>query len=228
MSILDEEAAKNFFNHTSELWFNPELERLKQIGLVADDYQPEAMQVILSPRGSDRSVLFDGDVIPKEKLETNRKYRDCGYVIFKRELNGNWQGYFDFRYNKGKAKELFDTAQEFFETAKDAYRAGRIRACLDNLFSATELLVQSMLFVMTVNQKYVEDPNHRWTLSELGRVAKVWNRDNKRYTSLLGNLSRLREEARYHKRPLSVVETEAQECISTVEEILQEVRSEIS
>src|SRR5215212_9831809 len=121
MSILEEEAARNFFNHTSELWFNPELERLKQIELVADDYQPEAMQVILFPTGV-HDVLFDGDVISKEKLQVNRKYRDCGYLIFKKELTGNWQGYFNFRYNKGRAKELFDTALEFLETAKDAYK----------------------------------------------------------------------------------------------------------
>jgi HEPN domain-containing protein len=225
--LLDQEASKNFFEHTLELWFNPELERQRGIGLVADNYQPEAMQVILFPHG-DHSILFDGDVIPKEKLEANRNYKDCGFVIFKKEPNGNWEGYFDFRYNKGRAEELFNSALEFFETAKEAYRAGRIRPFLDNLFSATELLVQSMLFVMTANQKYVEDPNHRWTLSELGRVAKMLNRDNNRYNSLLGNLSRLRDEGRYHKRPLSVAETEAQQYINTVEEVVQEVRSEIS
>jgi HEPN domain-containing protein len=167
-------------------------------------------------------------VIPKERLQANRKYSDCGYVIFKKEINGNWEGFFSFIYNKGKAQELFKSALEFLETAEDAYSKGRIRVCIDNLFSATELLVQSMLFVMTTNQKYVEDPNHRWTLFELGRVAKLWNRDNTRYTRLLGNLSRLRDEARYHKRELSVVGTEAQQLISTVKEVVQEVQAEIS
>jgi HEPN domain-containing protein len=185
------------------------------------------MQVILSPHG-DHSVLFDGNVIPKEKLQANRKYRDCGYIIFERDIHENWRGSFSLTYNKDKAEELFSSALEFFETAKEANRAGRIRVFLDNLFSATELLVQSMLFVMTHNQKYVDKPNHRFTMSELGKVGKVWNMDNTRYSSLLGNLSRLRDETRYHKRPFSLEETEAQQYISTVEQVVQEVQREIS
>ncbi len=145
MSILDQEAAQNFFNRTSELWFNPELERLRLIGSVAEDYQPEAMQVILFPAGG-YQVLFDGDMISKEKLQANRKYRDCGYVIFKKDINGNWHGYLNFVYNKGRAKELFDTALQFLETAKESHKARRLRVFIDNLFSATELLIQSMLF----------------------------------------------------------------------------------
>jgi hypothetical protein len=43
MSLPDQEASKNFLEHTSSLWFNPELERLKQIRSVAEDYQPKAM-----------------------------------------------------------------------------------------------------------------------------------------------------------------------------------------
>ena len=226
MALLDQEASRNFLEHTSSLWFNPELERLKQIGSVPEDYQPKAMQVILSPHG-DHSVLFDGNVIPKEKLQANRKYRDCGYIIFERDIHENWRGSFSLRYNKDKAEELFSSALEFFETAKEANRAGRIRVFLDNLFSATELLVQSMLFVMTHNQKYVDKPNHRFTMSELGKVGKVWNMDNTRYSSLLGNLSRLRDETRYHKRPFSLEETEAQQYISTVEQVVQEVQREI-
>ena len=227
MALLDQEASKNFFEHTSELWFNPELERLRLIGSVAEDYQPEAMQVILLPTGGNQ-VLFDGEVISREKIEANKKYRDCGYVIFKKELNGNWQGYFNFRYNKGKAKELFNTALQFLETAKDAHKAGRLRVFPDNLFSATELLVQGMLFVMTTNQKYVDKPNHRWTMSELGNVAKVGNVNNTRYSNLLGNLSRLRDEARYNKRPFSLEQSEAQQYISAVEELVQAVQREVS
>jgi hypothetical protein len=47
MSLLDQEASKRFLNYISSVWFNPEIERLKQIGSVADDYQPKAMEVIL-------------------------------------------------------------------------------------------------------------------------------------------------------------------------------------
>jgi HEPN domain-containing protein len=223
---LDQDASKNFLEETKRLWFNSELERLKQIGSVEEDYQPEKMEVILFPHG-ENSILFDKDVIPKEKLSANIKYKDCGYVIFEKDANGNWEGFFDFKYNKGKAQELFNSALEFFETAKEAYNAGRSRAFLDNLFSTTELLVQSMLFVKTPNQEYVDDPNHRWTTSELSRVVKLWNLDA-RYSNTLGNLSRLRDEARYHKRPFNLEQSEAQQYINTIEQMIREVQSSIS
>ena len=50
---------------------------------------------------------------------------------------------FDFRYNKGKASELLAAAEEFFETASSALAAGRLRAAIDNLFSAAELAAKA-------------------------------------------------------------------------------------
>jgi len=48
---FDEEGSKTFFKHIMDIWFNPELERIRQRGLVREDYQPEKMQVILFPTG---------------------------------------------------------------------------------------------------------------------------------------------------------------------------------
>jgi hypothetical protein len=226
MTLLDQEAAKNFFDHTSELWFNPELERQKLIGLVEEGYQPEAMQVILFPN-NEKHVLFDNLVISKEKLEANIKYRDCGHVTFKKDPNGNWRGFFDFRYNKGKAEELFNTALQFFETAKEAYGAGRSRVFLDTIFSSAELLVESRLFVETPNQEYVNDPNHKWTKRELGKAIRVGLVDS-RYSKTLGNLSDWRRNARYPRGQFSLEESKAQELIRTLEEWIQEIQGAIS
>jgi HEPN domain-containing protein len=226
MALLDQEASKNFLEHISRLWFNPELETQRLIGLVEEGYQPGAMQVILFPDGL-KHILFDNLVIPKEKLEANIKYRDCGHVTFKKDPYGNWKGFFDFRYNKGKAEELFNTSLQFFETAKEAYEVGRSRVFLDNIFSSAELLVESMLFVMTPNQEYVKDPNHNWTKRELGRAIKVGLVES-RYSKTLGNLSDLRRKARYHRGQFSLEEPKAQELIRTLDEWIQEVQREIS
>ena len=55
---LDEEGSKTFFNHIMDICFNPELERIRHLGLVKEDYQPEKMQVILFPSGQN-SIGFD-------------------------------------------------------------------------------------------------------------------------------------------------------------------------
>jgi hypothetical protein len=48
---LDEEGSTTFLNHILDIWFNPELERIRRLGLVKEDYQPKKMQVILFPSG---------------------------------------------------------------------------------------------------------------------------------------------------------------------------------
>lgn len=96
-----------------------------------EDYRPENVQVILFP-DDNKSVLFDNDVISIEKLKAYSNYKDCAHVTFK-NVNGNWEGCFDFRHNKSKAEKLFNLALQFFETAKDAYNAGRLRVYVDNL-----------------------------------------------------------------------------------------------
>jgi hypothetical protein len=48
-----------------------------------------------------------------------------------------------------------------------------------------------------------------------------------RYSENLGDLSRLRDEARYHKRPFSLEESEAQEYIITLKELAEDVRGSI-
>jgi uncharacterized protein (UPF0332 family) len=223
---LNEEASSNFFNHTMELWFNPELQRMKQIGMVSEEYEPEKMQVILFPTGEKRSIVnFDNDVVSVEKLRANRNYENCGHITFKK-VNGNWEGNFDGRFNKGKAQELFKTAQEFFETAKNEYNAKRMRTFVDTLFSATELLVTSKLIVMS-EQKYVEKPNHKLTKSKFSSFVKLGNAKVE-YSKMLGRLSAMRDEARYHKRPFNLEDSVALEYLKTAEELAEYVRSSIT
>jgi hypothetical protein len=163
-------------------------------------------------------------VISIEKLNAAATQRLC-HVTFK-NLNGNWEGYFDFRHNNGKAEKLFNTTLQFFETAKDdASNAGRLQVFVDNLFSSIELLVQTRRSLMS-KQNYVDKLNHKWTMSEFSKFVKLGNTDS-HYSRTLGDLSCLRDEARHHKRPFSLEESEAQEYIMTVEELAEDVRRSI-
>ena len=225
-SLLDKEASKRFLGETKRIWFDPEIEHLKQIGSVKEDYEPEKMQVILFPH-NDKSVLFDENVFPTEYLKANIRYKDCAHVTFEKDVNGNWRGFFDFRYNIGKASELLSSAHEFFESAKEAYKAGRLQVFADNLFSAAELFVQSLLFVESHNQRFVDDPCHKWTELEFSKYTKLGNIDPQ-YSKELGRLSRLRGEARYHKRKFRLNDSKAKEHINIVEDLAKEVGRSIS
>lgn len=48
-----------------------------------------------------------------------------------------------------------------------------------------------------------------------------------RYSKTLGNLSRLKDEARYHKRPFNLEKSEAHEYITIVEELAEDVTMSI-
>ena len=63
-------------------------------------------------------------------------------------------------------------------------------------------------------------------MSEFSKFAKLENMDP-RYSETLGDLSLLRDEARYHKRPFSLEESEAQEYIITLKELAEDVRGSI-
>ena len=63
-------------------------------------------------------------------------------------------------------------------------------------------------------------------MSEFSKFAKLGNMDP-HYSETLGDLSRLRDEARYHKRPFSLEESEAQEYIITLKELAEDVRGSI-
>jgi len=63
-------------------------------------------------------------------------------------------------------------------------------------------------------------------MSEFSKFAKLGNMDP-RYSEILGDLSCLKDEARYQKRPFSLEESEAQENIMTVKELAEDVRRSI-
>ena len=58
--------------------------------------------------------------------------------------------------------------------AKDAYNAVRLQVFVDNLFSSTEILMQSRLFGMS-KQNYVDKRNYEWTMSEFSKFVKLGN-----------------------------------------------------
>jgi len=63
-------------------------------------------------------------------------------------------------------------------------------------------------------------------MSEFSKFAKLGNIDPS-YSETLGDLSRSKNEARYHKRPFSLEESEAQENIITLKELAEDVRRSI-
>ena len=75
-------------------------------------------------------------------------------------------------------------------------------------------------------QKYMQISRTTGKYERIQQVRKI----RKHGSSLFRNLrylSRLRDEARYHKRPFSLEESEAQEYIIILKELAEDVRGSI-
>lgn len=59
---LHQEDSKTFFGASNGTWFNPQVERLRQIGLAKEDYGPEKMQVIVFQMTT-KASFFDKNAI---------------------------------------------------------------------------------------------------------------------------------------------------------------------
>ena len=162
--MQDQVGLKRTFDHAMEIWFEPEIRRRQEAGSAPKPFLLRAAQVIIYPDSRPNEVRLNEEVqaIGKMKLKDGIT-KAAGDPVYLHELEDvpaihlpdtadpncghftlllvgdRWYGSFDFRYNKGKARELLSAAEEFFESASAALSAGKLRAAIDNLFSAAEL-----------------------------------------------------------------------------------------
>jgi uncharacterized protein (UPF0332 family) len=139
-------------------------------------------------------------------------------VLFRK----GWKIVFDLRNNKRKAKQLFDTAEEFLNSAKRALEDGSLRVFSDNLFSAAELFITSQLFVMT-EYEYVRKPTHAWTQKKYNDFINIGNYKEE-YKKILNKLSGLRNHARYHKQSFKLNLEDAKVMLEVVDDLGEHTR----
>ena len=98
---------------------------------------------------------------------------NSGHVTLIR-FREKWIMHFDFRYNKQKARERFDAGKEFYNVAKYCFDAKPLRPFVDILFSATELLVTTQLFVIS-EADYPSKAKHKNIQYRYNSFIKIGN-----------------------------------------------------
>lgn len=93
-------------------------------------------------RDSDEVSISDLETVTDVEL-TDRD-PNAGYVTLLIH-NGSLIGRFDFRYNATRGRNHLSTAREFLDAANVSLAREHLRAMLDNLFSATELMAKGVL-----------------------------------------------------------------------------------
>ena len=184
----------NFFKNISELYIDPEIERRKQAGTLPDDFALYAVQVIMNHDGpievrfnnevnacvvgTFAKPVRDGEEVSISDLETitdvELTHRDpnAGHVTLLIH-NGSWIGRFDFRYNATRSRNHLSTAREFLDAANVSLARRHLRAMLDNLFSATEVMAKGALLLHDDTMRHQSFYELRLAEQKAGKAIKI-------------------------------------------------------
>jgi len=244
--VNNEELGNKLVEQALELWINPEIERRKQSNSLPENFKIYSVQVLINfdaPNevrfNEEVKVILEGKltretvkgekVIIDEVLEniTNVKLTEkdanAGHftMIFHR---GFWHINFDFRYNASRCLEHSKAAKEFLVSAKLSLNRNNMRAFVDNLFSATELIAKAVLLmhdeVVFKTKKHSTVHERYNTFGKLGNI-------NSQYTKLLNKLASLRPIARYVQKDFSLNKEEAKEMLKIANEMNKNLLKQI-
>jgi HEPN domain-containing protein len=240
---MDAEAAHRLNAQIWELWVEPEILRRSSQGALAPDFRVHAFQILLASANDGRAntVRLNEEVKAVAKIRSSQAIR-AGEPVYTHDveaieeitlleteanhahitgidLRGTWVVRLDLRYDKKRAEEHLEAANDFLETAIDAGQKGRWRPFLENLFVAAELTAKAELMITpTSSPKELKDH------SKIKGKYMSWARlDNapKSSSRALAELIKLRAPARYLKGPLSFDPERAAALVAAVREALE-------
>jgi len=245
---LDAEGSKRFLDQVLSIWIKPEVELRKSAGTLSKSFALSRAQVIMYPDGK-HVVRLNEEVKASAKVKATRNIDpgevyeissiddiqevdlspddspDASHVTL--FVQGNIARiFFDFRRNRGLAKERYEAAMQFLDVAEYCANKMLLRPFIDCLFSAAELLASSQIFLFA-EPKYVKKSSHGQTHSKYNLHSK-WGIGNKTYTTTFNKLSSIRTSARYLKRPINLSESDAREYLKTVQEMADYTKRFIS
>jgi len=167
---LSEEAGSILFKQTMDIWITPEVKRRQEAGKLEVPLNLRAAQVVFCPDTTSTQVRINSEVkaIAQMKLKpgiskkagegvfdnevdgighiklTEEDDPDCGHITLI-YFNGEWVLYFDLRYNKAFSMKHVEAAEQFYKAAEFSLNERLWNPFADNLFSAAELAVKSLL-----------------------------------------------------------------------------------
>jgi len=234
---MDEEIGKKVFQQVMSIWIIPEIKKRREREEIDEKFSVFGAQVIFSLdkgfndvrlneqvkaiiRGKATRDIKKGEKVSEKDLENidNLKLTDedpnCAHITLL-SFKGKWIISFDFRYDKGLAKEHIKASKEFYEGAIDNLKKKRLRPFYENCFASAELSTKAIL-MLYIDKKYLD--NHENKVKQMKKWVDLGNADVK-FSNTLNRLSNLRFSARY----LSSEDFKSEnpkEIISLIEEMI--------
>lgn len=214
---MNEEIGQKVFQQAIDIFVTPEIERRKKMNKLSSNFKLEQIQIIFSSKSGRSYVrlnkevkaiikckankpikkgdaVYENDVDRIESIELTKGDSNYGHITLL-YFKGNWIVSFNFIYNKEEIKKHVEASKEFYESAKENLKKGRLRPLFENAFASAELLTKSILLSLP-NKKLLGGKNHREKKDFLKNWANLGNVKIE-YSTTLSRLYSLRSSARY-------------------------------
>ncbi|WP_267381780.1 MULTISPECIES: hypothetical protein [unclassified Sphingomonas] len=198
-----------------DLWFNPELKRRTEAGLLPNDFALFAAQVLFPPEGENlirlngemtgvmlvvaQRAVEKGEQLMLSDLAEARRYElddadmDCGHFTIIRRGVG-WMIDFNFRSGRTKAADMLRLADQYQAAAVACVKSALEGPAVDNLFSACELAAKAELILH--RSSAVKAKTHNPLKSAINAWGRLRNIDPA-FVAIFNLLGQQRADARY-------------------------------
>ncbi len=208
--MFNEEEKKRIFDQVMKIWVNPEMEVRIKKGWLKKGTEIKRIQILFFP-GSKPQIRFNERVKVIAKVKSSRRIikgeevkitienlegievecpPNCGHIALI-NLLGRWFVIFDARRYKKKIAKFIEKSKEFYESARDDLKNGRLSPFFENCWACAEL--SSVCHFLALGQEY---GNHTSNIEKFEKWAELGNVDSE-HGRILSKLNILRKSARY-------------------------------
>lgn len=232
----EQQFADRVFTSLYEIFWAPEVERRGGVDAVG----PLSKALAIMMPGEPLAVLLNdeaqlvGRAVSTRAIETGEVLRreDVGQILdlfpYRIHEDAGWacmvvlptgEGYasFDFRRNRGLARDRLDRAVEFLDIADVAAGRGLSGPAVDAAHAAAELAVSAMAMILETDGPALGRGrnSHGKRQGWITQWARLGNAPSE-FARALGRLGQLRAPARYADRQLNLSDGELDVLVSTV------------
>lgn len=236
------------FQQIIDIYVGPEIERRRAAGRLPRNFTLHAAQLICSADAAPNQIRLNDEVQAIALVRWNKAVRkELGDPVFRHEVEGietivlpetedpncghatllrfgaQWYVAFDFRYNRGRSRELLAKAEQFRSAATRAHAAAEWSAFAYNLFTAMELAAKAELLVAP-DQTLLRVKSHKTVHSRINKWAHLGNVDLEHVTAF-NELARLRQDAAYSMERFVMSADRAADLLEAVVAFLERVRA---
>jgi HEPN domain-containing protein len=247
----NDDFSKTLFQNIINLYIAPEIERRKEQGKISENFVLVKAQVIFNPDKKENTVRINDEVLTNAYIKLkNGISKEKGDPIFENEVEDIGVMYpakeedqdlghitivkikdyyhmsFDFRYNKRLSSKYIKNAKEFLENAEYDLTTAKWAPFIDNLFSASELAIKSILLTIP-DPKFKKKSSHK----EIEQKYSIFHKSlrlDPGYQECFTTLSRLRSRARYSDPDFKIAKEDAEKYLEIVKKIITEAEQRIA